>query len=200
MSDEALLWLDRMLEESKLDPAVLEAELKSHSNLKNLEQEVRKDTEDLGKQKLTLSKDVEELKREKGELTQTLALIKENETKAVESILQRIHDKADGYLKDVSAETKKYEKRIADTSRLEDELNVARLLTAVAFYPETAEKLPLDRAVMLLDASERMCTAKGINPPVSIEAGRTIGPTRMNLLDCMHLCRATLLGYLASHR
>ncbi|HEY4699210.1 MAG TPA: hypothetical protein VIH27_02405, partial [Nitrososphaerales archaeon] len=56
----------------------------------------------------------------------------------------------------------------AEAGKLEEELNLARVISSMLKYPEKAKKLPLRYVILLQEAVEKICSAYEINPKLSI--------------------------------
>ncbi len=70
---------------------------------------------------------------------------------------------------------------------LEEELNLARVVNSIIKYPTEAVKLSLDYPLLLLNAVEKLCWAKGINPKLSLrDASITDNPLCSSLEVCLH--------------
>jgi hypothetical protein len=57
----------------------------------------------------------------------------------------------------------------SEAGKLEEELRLARIVSAIVKYPSEAKDTSLDYALLLQDAVAKLCSAKGVNPKV--EAG-----------------------------
>ena len=58
----------------------------------------------------------------------------------------------------------------AEAGRLEQELNVARVVSSLLKYPSEAKDVPFDYAILLQEAVAKICLAKDVNPKIKIES------------------------------
>lgn len=88
IEDEIILRLDRILIDSKVDPRVLEAELKKTSHLKRIHEEIETDIEHLGGEREKLRFSIKELNTNVQELTTTKSVL----TSSIESTKVNLKD------------------------------------------------------------------------------------------------------------
>ena len=70
------------------------------------------------------------------------------------------------FIKDMGEYAKKLGELKAEAGKLEEELKLTRIITAIVKYPSEAKELPVDFAMLLQDAVYKFCLVKGLNPKV----------------------------------
>ena len=146
-----------------------------------------------------LEEDVNDLLKTKTELESKINVL-EIRTHGLEGQATAIKESINGLLKPISSEVgqllttaiekmtltyqqqidmikrqgEEYGKRLGQATAFNEELNLARLISAVIKYPtEAAKDLPIDHAILLINAVSNFCKAKKINPKIG--AGEVLG-------------------------
>jgi predicted nucleic acid-binding Zn-ribbon protein len=155
--------------------------LAKYNELKSLE----KDVDDLLKSKTKLESKINVLKVRTYELEGQATAIKESVNgllKPVSSEVGQVLTTAIGRISQtfqqqidmIKQQSEEYGKRLGQATAFEEELNLARLIGAVIKYPtEAAKDLPIDHAILLINAVSNFCKAKMINSKV--KPGETLG-------------------------
>ncbi len=88
---------------------------------------------------------------------------------------------------------------IGQAGKLEEELRLARIVSAMIKFPSEAKDVPLDFATLMVEGVSKMCSAKGFNP--KIKAGEIFGKkyyfltasSEMELQDLLDWVKRALL-------
>ena len=155
--------------------------LAKYNELKNLEEDVN----DLLKTKTELESKINVLEIRTHELEGQATAIKESIngllkpissevgqllTTAIEKMTLTYQQQIDM----IKKQSEEYGKRLGQATAFSEELNLARLISAVIKYPtEAAKDLPIDHAILLINAVSNFCKAKKINPKTG--AGEVLG-------------------------
>lgn len=142
------------------------------------------DLQKIIKERGQLALEKQELEARTREAEQHLNVIRaqydELKTKSTESLdglvtgvsgtTKAIEKKALEAMESISQKYETYSERLgqlkAEGGHFEEELNLARVVLAMKKYPSEIKDLPLDYALQLLEAVERLCWAKGLDPKV----------------------------------
>jgi predicted nucleic acid-binding Zn-ribbon protein len=102
---------------------------------------------------------------------------------------------------DLKKESEEYAKRLAEAKIFEEEVNIARVVNSILKYPDEAKNLSIGYAQLFLDAAEKFCWAKGIDPKISLgEASITTSPMYSDFQIYFHqLIRAAKTSLLRGH-
>jgi len=149
--------------------------VEKYGDLKGIEAEVKK----LSEEKIKLASAIEEMHKQLQGLQGTAEAIRESTkgllqplsvelAKTVENTFQKITSFYSESFSIMKKESEDYAKRLADAKILEEELNLARVINAMIKYPAEAKNLTIDYPLLLVDAVEKYCFAKGINPQISL--------------------------------
>jgi hypothetical protein len=139
-----------------------------------------------------LEEDVNDLLKTKTELESKINVL-EIRTHELEGQATAIKESVNGLLKPISSEvgqllttaiekmtltyqqqidmikkqSEEYGKRLGQATAFNEELNLARIISAIIKYPtEAAKDLPIDHAILLINAVSNFCKAKKINSKV----------------------------------
>jgi KaiC/GvpD/RAD55 family RecA-like ATPase len=83
-------------------------------------------------------------------------------TKAFTDAINNIATTYEGQLRALKGASEEYGERLGKSLALEEELKFAKVINLIIKYPLQARELPLDYAIILLDAVKKMLVAKGI--------------------------------------
>jgi predicted nucleic acid-binding Zn-ribbon protein len=148
--------------------------LSKYSELKSLENDV----DDLMKRKTELESKINVLEIRTRELEGQATAIKESVSGLLKPIsseigqvltttIERISLTFQQQIDMIKQQSEEYGKRLGQSTAFKEELNLARLIGAVIRYPtEAAKDLPIDHAILLINAVSNFCKAKMINTKV----------------------------------
>lgn len=148
--------------------------LSKYSELKSLENDV----DDLMKRKTELESKINVLEIRTRELEGQATAIKESVNGLLKPIsseigqvltttIERISLTFQQQIDMIKQQSEEYGKRLGQSTAFKEELNLARLIGAVIRYPtEAAKDLPIDHAILLINAVSNFCKAKMINTKV----------------------------------
>lgn len=95
--------------------------------------------------------------------------------KAAVDALNGLTEKYGAHLASMEKEYNDYVKRFgelkAEAGKLEEELNLARVVSSLIRYPSEAKDLPFNYAILLQEAVEKFCLAKGVNSKIRLGGG-----------------------------
>jgi hypothetical protein len=98
-------------------------------------------------------------------------------TKTVDQSFQKLTSTYTEQLGDIKKESEEYAKRLGEAKFLEEEVKLARVISAIIKHPAEAQEFSLDYVLLLLEAVEKLCWAKGFNPKIKLKtAGITDDP------------------------
>jgi hypothetical protein len=120
----------------------------------------------------SLQENASKLKAELEGIRQTIAgLLKpvSNEiTKAFTDAINNIATTYEGQLRALKGASEEYGERLGKSLALEEELKFAKVINLIIKYPLQARELPLDYAIILLDAVKKMLVAKRIEVKIKV--------------------------------
>jgi predicted nucleic acid-binding Zn-ribbon protein len=141
--------------------------------------DIEKEIENLLNKKTRLDSDIKEMQTQLEALRGHANTLRETVKESLKPLSSELARIADNIFEKVTTayhqqyarikkESEDYAKRLSEAKILEEELNMARVLNSIIKYPTEANNLPLDYPLRLLDAVERICWAKGINPMITL--------------------------------
>jgi|GEM_PF-1934777 len=151
-------------------------------DLKKIEEE----NEDLAKKKLELESKIKEMVMQVQSLKGQGEAIKESIAgllqplaieigKTIDSAFQKLTSVYTEQLGVIKKESEEYAKRLAEAKVLEEELNLARVVSALLRYPTEAKKIPFRYAILFLDAVGKLCLARNVNPKITLREAFNTG-------------------------
>jgi len=165
----------------------------SYSDLKAIQNEIKR----LKTSKTSLESEIEKLESNIADLKAEVSTIKLSVEQALEPLPEKVSssvasiDKAaiDSMNKlieksgvNLASLEKEYDDFLtrfgelkAAAGRLEEDLNVARVVNSLTRYPSEAKDLSIDYAILLQEAVEKLCLAKCLNPKIPVIIGPYAG-------------------------
>ena len=150
--------------------------------------EINKQIEENAAKKASFESEIVAKEKRVGELSSQLEEINKSISSLFSSCLEKISIAFEGsagkltetyqsQLGSIKTASQEYAERLAALKVYDEELKIARVLSAGLHFPEEAKELPIDYAIGFLDVAAKICLAKSINPKITMkEAKIPVGP------------------------
>jgi len=135
------------------------------TNLKSAKRNLQSQVKELNEQFLDIAGKIKAIKISmEGILTSASTEI----SKAFTDSMTAITNTYQQQIEIIKKESQEYGIRAGQAKLLEEELKRARMIFSILKFPSEAKNLPSDFALVILEAAAKFCSAKGMNPTISI--------------------------------